>query len=397
LAVFLGAAGHFLNEGRYLDYSRRFLKRSFDWVRLSAVPRSLFHGYTGCAWASSYLGSLSSERFRVVGIGDVNSVLLSSLRSGSVREDELDLLGGLAGIGLYALACPDEDGGSEIVEEILRRLDESATRSDQGVYWTAPRSHFEPDVWERYSHGVVNLGAAHGLPGFIAFLAGASARHAASSGVAQGLLSQATRWLCSHRQAEAKPSRFPPYVGVTASNHPLLHEKDRHARLAWCYGDAGVHGVLSWTNSVWKCDRDLQVRSLFPSNGSGFPDTRPEVDPTLKSPCLCHGVAGVVHSLTRALERRREYFDLGCWEVWIDHLVSMRGAHGFGYGGYAERFWDDSTGTHEWIWLPSPGFLAGSAGIGLALLSVASTEARGSGWDAVLGFCQSTTPQSRSG
>src|SRR4051812_14446556 len=149
---------------------------------VSAVPMgsSLHGGITGLAWAMAHLrGWLVDDDDDAT--AEVDKLLLKHLERQPWRGD-YDLIGGLVGIGVYALEQLPSASALECLRRVVERLDEMAERTADRITWfTAPELLPE---WQRQAcpHGYYNLGVAHGVPGVIALLAHVCAHHATGSG-----------------------------------------------------------------------------------------------------------------------------------------------------------------------------------------------------------------------
>ena len=318
--------------------AERYLGQAIDHVAAAPLEGGIgiFGGLVGVAWAEV-------EVSRTLGweaepSEDVDT-LLAELLDREPWPGPWDLVSGLAGVGAYALRRPG-GAGPDLVALVVRAL----ARAVQGTGWrTETTSTFGAQGNgrpERY----IDLGLAHGVPGAIAFLAGAL-----DAGC------EPARWVLAEGVGQLLEHELPP--GAVGGRFPAVAwpgRAPRPSRLAWCYGDAGVAAALLAAGEVLDDHlataagrRALASAAARPLAGSGVSDA-----------ALCHGASGVA-----LLFHRLGPYGHGAPEAaaaWTTHLLDEV---------HAGR-------------LPStPGLLEGRAGVVLALLAVAG---HGGGWESVL-------------
>ena len=130
---------------------------------------SLYSGFTGIAWAVEtvdhhMLGTEGEDRN-----GDIDEALTSLLRQYPVHAP-YDLIHGLAGIGVYALARWPRPAAVQCILGVVEQLARRARHDGDGVYWWTPPSWNGPRQ-DAGRPGGVDLGVAHGMAGVIPFLA----------------------------------------------------------------------------------------------------------------------------------------------------------------------------------------------------------------------------------
>ena len=188
-----------------------------------------------------------------------------------------DLIGGLVGIGVYAL----ERGaaGRPLAVAVLDELERRARPFGAGIGWhTAPE--LLPDFQRaRAPDGYWNLGVAHGIPGAIALLA----RFAAADiepARCRTLLDGAVALLLGSAPAGATP-RFAGWLPDAGGTTP---------RVAWCYGDLGIAAVLlGLPDEARRADGLALARACAARTGA----------PGLNDASVCHGTAGAAHLFHR--------------------------------------------------------------------------------------------------
>ena len=325
----------------------------------------LYQGLTGVAWAVEHLRSRLSVSWSEDPLDEVDQALIEAFDQGGWR-DGYDLVGGLVGVGVYALERLPGRGGIQCLEAVVQGLSElSVSDKSGGLTWRA-EERSPSTLGDRFNSGYFDLGVAHGVPGVIAFLGLAYASGHAQAEIAR-LLDGAVRWLLARKNPMAAKACFGAAFGEDGQTTP--------SRLAWCYGDAGVAAALflaaqcvgehEWRRQALDVAHKAALR---PSQSSGVVDA-----------CLCHGSAGLGHIFNRLYQATDEPVFLRAAISWMRETLWRQDRRG-GIGGY--RAWFSESGSRSGRWSAEPGFLTGSAGIGLSLLSCTTSTA--ADWDRLL-------------
>lgn len=305
-------------------------------TQLAAPPSpgaSLYHGYTGVAWVVEHLaaGELAAEEEdpeEEDPNAEIDAALLSLLQRSPWRDD-FDLLGGLVGWGVYALARLTRPSASAMIDLIVARLAECAERGEHGVVWRDPRNPARPP----------DLGMAHGAAGVIALLARIVQESPASLEATSLLTAAVDGALSCSRDAD---------------------EDD----LAWCAGDAGLSvALLAAGRACGREDWEGAARRLAAAAAERYRAETGGFDPA-----LCHGTAGLSHLFHRLFLATGDPGLLAAARRWMERTLAQRRPGG-GIGGYQSRG-RQADGRIGWI--TDPGFLGGAAGVGLALLAAAA-------------------------
>jgi lantibiotic modifying enzyme len=203
--------------------------------------------------------------------------------------------------------------------------------------------------------GLYDLGLAHGNAGILALLGQACARGVAAA-EARALLAGAVPWLLAHQNPSGSPSRFPTRI--------VPGQENGSSRVAWCYGDLGIAVALlvaargarepDWERTALGLARGAAARSL---EDSGVADAG-----------LCHGAGGNAHLFNRLFQATGDPVLGQAARTWAGRALEMR-RPGEGIGGYLTLVPNQRL---EKEWAEDPGFLTGAAGIGLALLALAT-------------------------
>ena len=354
------------------DTAMELLERATEATGEMQAPPGLYSGFSGVAWTLEHLrGRLFED-----GGEDPGEEVAAALREHLALtpwRGHYDLISGLVGFGVYALERLPRPGGRECLEQVVARLGELAERRPDGVTWLTSTDLMMDRDLEMFPRGNYNLGVAHGVPGVIPLLARACAAGLDAGGLARELLDGAVAWTLARKLPEGAGSIFPYSVadGMTADAGP------RPTRLAWCYGDLGIAASLllaaravgeeSWEREALAIARRAAARR---AENSGVLDAG-----------VCHGAAGAAHLFNRIHQATG---DAACREAalyWLDRTLAFR-EPGQGVGGY--RMWVIGEGGkgEDLDWRSDPGFLTGSAGVGLVLL--AATTPVEPQWDRLL-------------
>jgi lantibiotic biosynthesis protein len=328
---------------------------------------ALLGGMVGVAWAVEHLG----DRQIALSTKDPRPAIDHALCAHVRRQpwlDHYDLVAGLVGHGVYALARLHHPSGREILQLVIQRLTELAVATGNGMMWPTSPELLPEEQRRRQPHGYVNLGVAHGVPGIIALLA-----RAIQAGVAghetRVLLDAAVAWLLTQRKKSDALS-FPSVISLGDGA-----EARRFSRLAWCYGDLGLSMALFGSavavgEAAWRDDALAIARraALRPIPRFGVRDAG-----------LCHGAAGVAHIFNRFYQATGEEVFGDAARHWFAHVFHHHRLHS-GVGGF--RVWWGGAEPGKSPWRFMPGLVEGTAGIGLALLAaVMPTEPA---WDQLL-------------
>jgi hypothetical protein len=330
------------------DRAADLVERAGEELANSPMAPNLYSGFPGVAWTMEHLqGRLFESGGEEEGedpMLEIDEALLGPL-SRTPWVGEYDLIGGLAGLGVYALERLPRPGATALLEQIVARLAELSEEMPDGAAWFSPVERI-PE-WQREFHpqGYYNLGVAHGLPGVVPVLAGACAAGVAVDR-ARPLLDGAVRFLLAQRLEPGAPSCF------AASFYP--DQPPSPTRLAWCYGDPGIAAtLLVAARAVGEPEWERQALDIARSAAARTEATY------VSDAGLCHGAAGLGHLFNR--------------------MYQMTGDEDL---ARAARFWFERTFDFQTPGEGVAGFLEGTGGVGLALLGAISDVEPA--WDRVL-------------
>ena len=318
---------------------------------LAAMPltSSLYSGFTGVAWAvelvDGLLGGEGEDRN-----GDIDEALTRLLRR-YPEDAPYDLVDGLTGLGVYALARWPRPGAAQCVLGVVEQLARRARPDRDGVSWWTPPSRRGPRR-EWYRPGGVDLGVAHGIAGVIPFLARVHKLGLARQ-IVRPLLDGAVSWLLAHMVDAASGPTVPYFAADGVEPGP--------ARSAWCYGDPGVAVALLLAardtgEPAWEAAATgLAVRAAArPPGQTGVVDAG-----------LCHGSAGLAHLFSRMYQMTAEPALADAARFWVERTLELCSAAAPG-----QRAAPTQAARPAW---KGPGLLEGAAGVALALEAAGTT------------------------
>jgi lantibiotic modifying enzyme len=352
LAVCSGQLARTRSDQRAADAALSRLEEAVDVLATEPLTSSLYSGFTGIAWAvelvDRLLGAGGEDRN-----GDIDEALASLLRR-YPEQAPYDLINGLTGLGVYALARWPRPGATPCLLGVVDQLARRARHDRDGVYWwTPPRRGPRP---EYCLPGGVDLGVAHGIAGVIPFLARVY-RLGLAVPTVRPLLDGAVGWLLAHVADTASGPTVPYFVAEGVEPGP--------ARSAWCYGDPGVAAALLLAardagEPAWAAAAgDLAIRAAArPPDQTGVTDAG-----------LCHGSSGLAHLFNRMYQMTGESALADAARFWVERTLELCATAASGRGGTAAA-------------CNGPGLLEGAAGVALAM-EAASTTAEPV-WDQML-------------
>ena len=227
------------------DLAADLLDRAAGELASTPLPPTLYAGFPGVAWTMEHLQGrlfVSEEGEEAEDpVQEIDEALLGPL-SRSPWVGEYDLIGGLAGLGVYALERLPRPTAVVLLEQVVDRLAELAEEMEEGSAWFTPPERL-PD-WQREIHtkGYYNLGVAHGLPGVVPVLAGACAAElepkattADLSTVDPELLPAAGDEVTAHLGAHVERWGLPAHRGIPVDLTPA--QRSRTPLPRYCHAD----------------------------------------------------------------------------------------------------------------------------------------------------------------
>ncbi|HKQ62733.1 MAG TPA: lanthionine synthetase C family protein [Candidatus Polarisedimenticolaceae bacterium] len=368
VAVFLTHLGLACGEERYLNAAVDWLGAAVDGVATSRTNPGLITGFTGVGWAVEHLRGRAFEPNGEDPNAELDTALLELVGpviAGEPWPGGFDLMTGFTGFGIYALERLRRPSAAELLRRVVLCLEATAECHEAGLAWHTPVRFLGEEMHDLFPRGAYNLGAAHGSPGVIAFLA-----HVRRAGVeterVTRMAHEAVRWLLSHRLSGFPGTSFSQLYSPDTDPTP--------ARASWCYGNAGIAPCLwaaghSFDEPDWcRIAVELAVETA----------QRPPAECGVEDICLCHGSAGLAHILNRLFQASGDERIGAAARFWIEETLRMR-RPGEGVAGFLGLRYLPGDGPR---FIEDPGLLGGAAGVGLALVAAASAVEPA--WDRVL-------------
>ncbi len=360
LAMFYAYLGAETGNEEWTELAHRLMEHSIDALSEQPLPSDLYSGFTGIAWAIDLLrGMLFDEPDD--DDDPIGESLVRVLDRPPFPRGTFDLIGGLAGYGIYAFHALPRPAARRSLELLVQRLIEIGEPvGDGGFSWYTPPEEMPDWMLPEAPNGKFNLGVSHGVGGVIAVLA-----MAAGAGVMtdqqRAILDRAVEWFLAQKQ-DGKTWCF--------ANSVIEGKPSQKDRMAWCYGDPGIAGALLMAgrytgNAKWEAEALEIARTAA---------RRPMDDAGVVDAGLCHGSAGLAHLFNRYHQASGDPLLAEAARAWFRYTLDMQ-KPGVGIAGY-EFWW-----TPDWI--PTTGWLIGLSGVGLGLLAAVSS--REPAWDQFLG------------
>lgn len=333
----------------YMESAASHLRHAMDVFDRAPLSSSLYRGITGLGWA---IQNFSCPEL----IGDTSELLedLDSLLAEGIEvtnNPNVDIINGIAGIGIYGLSRgSDSESSSELWRQLFLCFKSVIDPWRIGDA-NAPDSVFN------------NLGVAHGIPGLLLVTAEAARRG--------HLPQQSTDWVNSAMDRLWESHR----VYGSRLGFPARHSASQEARLAWCYGSLGLASLF------------LVGAMLKPENKDRFLhlvnaaiEQHDEAAHGFRDASVCHGYAGAALAFSHfsqsifvdeALRIRLQERALRCGTVSVGLEQRSVGAGHF-------TFW-----TRDGF-KPSTSLLEGSCGVAMA--NVAASTRQHKRWMDLLGY-----------
>jgi hypothetical protein len=356
-ALFYGYLAEVWPERGFDDPATSHLEHAIDQLAERTMREGLYAGFTGIAWVTEHL---------LAGLGieeadDPNRALDELLRdhlATSPWPGDYDVIGGLAGCGIYALERLPRPTAREILARVVDRLAELAVADGDAICWHRAPQLLVPQTRALSPDGFYDLGTAHGVPGVLGVLAGAVAAGVVPE-TAGRLLDGAWRWILDHRLPPDAPTSFAYSIHRDRPAVP--------ARSAWCYGDPGVAAAMyAAARQVGRADWMADALAIA---------RRAAVRPAAQCGCvdaaLCHGTAGLALIYDRMWQATGDALFASAARQWFRDTLARR-RPGTGIAGY-QAYYPGLGAGEETGWVDDASFLTGAEGVGLALLAGIST------------------------
>lgn len=353
------------DEPSYAAAARHLIADAAGVLAKDVTSPLLYGGFTGIAWALAKLRAWNIVSTSDASFTAVDTALLTCVE-GDRWGDTVELIAGLAGCLVYALARLPNPDAQRILERGLHIFEETAETTNDGLTWFVPAWTLTSTTLERAPEGCYNLGVSHGSPGIFSVVAEIH-RRGIDPPRTRRLLEESVRWVLAQ---ELDGGLFPSLTGPGVDPKP--------ARVAWCYGSPGI--PIALLRAARALDRDdwretalrlAGVAAATPFEASGVND-----------PPFCHGAAGLMHQFNRLYQETGIPRFADAARTWFDHTLGYR-MEGEGIAG----FWARSLPGP--VKYPEPGMLYGVAGIA-AVFAAAVSDVEPS-WDAMFALSDAGT------
>jgi lantibiotic biosynthesis protein len=313
----------------------------------------LARGFTGLCWLLKHLTNLHCLDEVDDMLRDMQPVIIDSLQL-DLQEANFDLLYGAIGKAVYLREYNAQQFQPETAQ-LCQRLWQAATVAPGGIYW--------PDLYAEAPAGAVNMGLAHGGPGFIVFILNALP---VIDSAAEKQLRAGIGWILQQENSTGA-SRFPTQAVV---GQPPTEAGS--SRLAWCYGDLGISYMLLLAGSRLR-DRDLVAKGIEIGKAtaerdetSGF--VRFDEARGCHDVGFCHGTAGITYLYQELYRLSNCEIFANCAGKWCEKTIQDVNTK-MCYIVDDVRWQNDVVALEREF-----GVIEGLAGVGLVLLSVINPD-----------------------
>lgn len=347
------------HDTSFLSEADRYMNKACDVLETVPMEAGLYRGLSGIAWAVQHLQGLIYDEEENDSQSDANVEIDQILLDHWSRPSKFDLWEGAVGLGIYALERYPLGNSRLLLELVVNQLYRLSTADDQGTTWFTPPEMLRPQTRQAYPQGFYDLGVAHGVTGVVSFFSRVD-RLEIEKDIVQNMLYGAGNWLLAQKQRGDPHLIFPQFL-MPPDNKPTITHT-----FGWCHGDIGVAAALLSAarccgESTWEA---VAIKAAHASIDYLENFSKPEAfDST-----LCHGTAGLSHLFNRiyqttGIERFKEEA-----RKWLNLTLDSR-KPGTGIAGYSRFGMNEEGDLSEQY---DPGFIQGTAGIGLALLAAAT-------------------------
>lgn len=353
IALFYGYMYKTFEEEVYQDKCIEVLEKCITQLEQVNVDATLGNGVAGVGWLIRHLNNLGIVSHDA-GDFEVYDDVVSSSIGYDLSNKNYDLMYGLIGKAVYFFETSKlMSQKNDILSVITQHIQEFSEQTDDDVYWQ--------DTLGKQSNKstmlLYNYGLAHGIPSVISFLSKAILNGIGGEAV-KTLLRKGVDSLLKRKRG----NDFCAFYNTSLSDSP--------SRLAWCYGDIGV------AISIWYAYRALKLPYLkeeaiaiaLNSTKRRIESAYIQFDKSLGviEAGLCHGTSGLGLMYWRLYKATNVQQFKDAADYWYNLTLQ---AFTTAPTGRIQFLKHNSDGEHANTWTEDFGFLSGSTGIGLSLLS----------------------------
>lgn len=279
-----------------------------------------------------------------------------------------DPIQGISGIGRYALENLSDPRFFQLAESIVKtlvRISQPLFIDDRWIpgWLASPSDPTNASRRKENFKGNFNLGLAHGVTGILAFLSVASLKGIEIEGQKEAI-ARIGEWICEKSFVNNGMVQWP----YTISWEEEVEKRTGSytpSRDAWCYGAPGI------ARTLFLAGKAIDNKKLQNFSSSAFESifSRTREEWNIPGPTLCHGVAGLL-LITNEMAKEAGHEKLF---TQVDSLKEMLLTY---YNLAAPFGFKDIEPCRSGISteVSKVGFLEGSVGIFLTLLSLSDTK-----------------------
>lgn len=351
IALFNFHFSRFANDEESSEIGVKIIRECFDRINNGYEFPTYCSGITGLGWTLEHLAEENFIEFN-------NDELLSNLDSYLFEKlaidsslGQFDFLHGSIGYGYYFLKRYNNTLSNKLKKkykfyllELINKIDLFAIEIDNQIKW-------ESIIDLETKKKGYNFSLSHGIPSIINFL---SRLHSIDDFKLklEPLIKKSISYILHSKSDD--PDHYSLFPNIECEPY----NKNRHSRLAWCYGDLGV-GITLFQASKILDDNNLNETAI---NILKHSSKRILAENTLiKDAGVCHGAFGIAKTFTRLFKETNDITFKEASYYWINEGLKM-GYHEDGYAGYKK--WVGGKG----IWEKELSLLEGITGIGLVII-----------------------------
>ncbi|AKK74322.1 hypothetical protein OK18_18465 [Chryseobacterium gallinarum] len=352
LGLLSGTMGEilFLHEyskinNKYKQYIPENLDCLFESIEYGNVYHTYCSGLAGICLGIDYIESEKNTAYEHFDfIDDQIDAWLAGQLNKCINEGNYDFLHGAIGIGFYFLERfkAGNDRSEKALHHLLQFLNDTAIKEKDLIKW---KNHKQK----------VNISLSHGMSSIIIFLLELYISGFRSEYDVKRLIEGGISFILKQ---EINPDVYHSYFPYTSVEEET--DEIKGSRLAWCYGDLGVAVMLGkasgiFNNSIWK-RKSAEIMEFSAAR-------RTDDKIRILDAGICHGSAGVsLIFYNEFLKTGNEKYAVAA-KFWLNKTLEY-------YKEDPDHFSRVSYNPVTEEYYPNNSLLEGSAGVGLALLTI---------------------------
>ncbi|WP_298223354.1 lanthionine synthetase C family protein [Flavobacterium sp.] len=286
---------------------------------------------------------------------EIDSVLEDMFKV-EIEEDNIDMLHGALGIGLYFIKRKNERN----VLEIINFLEKTAIKKDNQIYWKVFDKHVEKDFF-------YDFGLAHGNAGILYFFL-KCIKHNILIDKSKAMAREMIIFFTQNTQTLSSDIYSFYQYKIEVSAFDDSEYKPTNSRLAWCYGDLGILHTLLIASKILE-DESLEKYAIEKLYHVSDRLSEREITKHDMDAGFCHGTGGVAFIFKNVYELTKDVKFLPTIDHWTKKTFEMKDikSHdGFNILGYSFPVFEDTTQNVT--------FLEGLAGVAASNLKYLSKK-----------------------